>query len=269
MLSFNAEWILFIPALYIGIFILIVIAKTIFKDKIKNIEQASTAGAGLIPAIISFCIVCAIPVLGFFGFLFDFPPLIVALMLGSSAHITADFIIKYLEKKNKAFTMHIFVINAVFMTLAVLLLYSIYHTDQIPAETLNPDIHIHADLKIYKDDEEINLYKPENIERDKYVHFHHGDNQTNVIHVEGKGNVVLVDFLRTIKFNFASDCLSGVIQGGEAIYTYYVNGIPSGQPPDVYEIKDLDKLLLVCHGTATKEMIESVGSNSCIQSKKC
>lgn len=267
-IGFDAKWILFIPSFYIAIFLFLILIRTLFRDKIKNTEQLSTAGTGLIPAIVSFCIVCIIPALGFFGFLVNFPPLIVALLLGSSMYIISDFTIKFIEKKNRTFPMHIFITNASFITLAVLLLFFIYKENGLPLDILNPDTHLHADFKIYMDNQEVILYKPENIERDKYVHFHDGENQEGVIHIEGKDGVTLNDFLRTIRFNF-DNCKSGFIKEGEPIYTYYVNFIPAGQSVDEYVIKDLDKLLLVCHGTATEEMLKSVSNNACIQSKKC
>lgn len=267
--DFGAEWILYVPAMYVAIFFLIVIIKTIFRNKIKNIESASTAGTGLIPAIVSFCIVCAIPVLGFFGFFAGFPPLIVALMMGASASIFADLMAKYLEKKNRAFFMHIFIINAVLMTLAVSMMFVMYKEKGVNKEVLNPEIHIHADLKVYRDGEQVLLYKPVNIEKNIYTHFHDGENQEDVIHLEGKEGLTLINFLNSIGWDFDFECKTGFIKEGEPIYTYYVNGILSGQSPEQYVVKDLDKLLLVCHGTATEDMIKSVGNNACIQSKKC
>lgn len=264
--GFDWQWVLYVPAMYIGIFIILVLLKTIFKRKI-NVEQVSTTTSSLLPTLTALCLVCAVPILGIFGVFLDFPPIIIALLLGSASYSISDLTAKFLERKGKTFPMHIFIINTTLITIGTITLFMLYGGGE--KELLNPDTHIHANFKIYKDNQEIILYNPENIENDKYVHFHDGINEEGVIHIEGKEGVTLMDFLKTLKFDFNKDCESGFIKEGQPTHTYYINGFPAGQGVHEYIIKDLDKLLLVCHGMATPEMINSVGNNACIQSKKC
>ena len=263
--GFDSQWILFVPAMYIGIFILLVIIKTIFKRKF-NIEQISTTTSSLLPTITTICLACAVPILGVFGVFLDFPPVIIALMLGSASYSVSDLIIKFMEMKGKSFPMHIFIINTALITLGVLIIFMLYGGGE--KELLNPDAHLHADLKVYANYDELDLYT-NNIEKDRYIHFHDGKDEENVIHIEGKEQVTLMDFFKTIHFDLNQDCKTGWAIEGVPIFSYYVNGLPSGQDIDRYTIKDLDKLLVVCRGNVTNEMINSVGNNACIQSKKC
>lgn len=265
MNGFDSQWILFVPAMYIGIFIILVIIKTIFKRK-YNLEQVSTTTSGLLPTLTTLCLACAVPILGIFGVFLDFPPIIIALLLGSASFSVSDFIVKLMERKGKSFPMHIFIINTSLITLGVVFLFMLYGSGE--KELLNPDAHLHADLKVYANYNEVDVYTS-NIEKDKYIHFHDGENEKDVIHIEGKEQVTLADFFKTIRFNINSDCKSGFGREGEPVFSYYVNGFPSGQDIDKYVIKDLDKLLVVCRGNVTKKLIDSVGNNACIQSKKC
>ena len=265
--GFDWQWVIFVPATYITIFVFLILLNTLFKKKISNLEQISTTSSSLLPTITTICLACAVPILGIFGIFLDFPPIIIALLLGSASYSISDLIIKFLEKKGKTFTMHIFIINTLLITSGTLVLFLLYGGGE--KELLNPDMHSHADLKVYANYNEIILYKNGNIEKDKYVHFHDGEYEENVIHIEGKGQVTLNDFFKTLHFNLNQECKSGFAREGEPIFSYYVNGLPSGQDIDRYVIKDLDKLLVVCRSNVTQEMIDSVRNYACVQSKKC
>ena len=265
--GFDWQWILYVPAMYIGIFVVLVLLKAIFRSKIKNIENISSVGGGLIPLLTTLCLACVVPILSVFGVLLDFPSIIIALLLGGASYSISDLTAKFLENKGKIFPMHVFILNTTSITLGILILFMFYGGEK---EILYPELHIHADFEMYYNKDEIELYKQGNFEKDKFVHFHHeGQNQEDVIHIHKKKGITLLDFLNTLKFNFDLECKSGWIKEGEPTYTYYVNGVPAGQGINEYIIKDLDKLLVTCHGTATDEMINSVRNNACIQSKKC
>ena len=131
----------------------------------------------------------------------------------------------------------------------------------------NP-VHIHADLKVFGNNGEINLYTLENIEKNSFYHFHDGKNQENVIHFEGKKGT-LGNFLGTINTYILDDCIKKQYEKKETLYSFYVNGKPSDLDYGEYVVNDLDKLLLKCGGIPTQEQINSIKSFACIQSKKC
>lgn len=261
---FGYEWIFYVISLYISIFLLLILIKTVFKKKISNIEQtatATTSGVGLIVSIVTICLACAVPILGFFGFLFDFPPVIVALMMGAGIYVIADLIIKWIEKTSNSFFMHIFIINMILMASGTTGLYFMYGKQE-PVEISN-GIHIHADLKVYVDEHELILYTPENIEIDKYIHFHNGENQNDVIHIHNKNSITLKDFFDTLNFDIYKAC-------DNKYFFYVINSHPSNRLISEYIIKDLDKLFVSCSvNSPSREQINSVGNFACKQSKKC
>lgn len=135
------------------------------------------------------------------------------------------------------------------------------------------NIHIHADLKVFITDEfaqekELNLYTPENMEKNSFFHFHDGKEQENVIHFEGKKGT-LADFLETINTYSLEDCIKKQFEKRESLYSFWVNGQPSEQDYGEYVVNDLDKILFKCGSKPTQEQINSVGNFACIQSKKC
>ena len=131
------------------------------------------------------------------------------------------------------------------------------------------NIHIHADLKVFDEDLEINLYIPKNIEKNSFYHFHIGKNQENVMHFEGKKGT-LADFLETINTSKLDNCIKKQYEKKESLYYFYVNGNPSELDYGDYIVNDLDKLLLKCgNEPPTQEQIDSVGNFACVQSKKC
>lgn len=156
------------------------------------------------------------------------------------------------------------------ITIALALLYLIY---LIPNAITEPhttpekeNIHIHADLKVFDNSNEINIYTEENMEKNKFYHFHEGENQENVIHFEGKKGT-LADFLETINLFSLEDCIKKQYEKKESLYYFWVNGQPSDLDYGEYVVNDLDKLLFKCGSEPpTQEQINSVGDLSKIQS---
>ena len=229
------DWVFYISALYIAIFIFLVILKTIFKDKIKKIDElASVSGSsvGLFTSLVSFCLACTMPILGFFGFLFNFPPLLVALMLGSSIFGIGEFISMYLEKKKKDFIAHKFIINLSLTILAILLLFLMYGSET------KEEVHIHSYLRIFSDSQEIIIYNESNLDKEERVHFHHGENQTNIVHIH-EGKITLQDFLDSIDFSLSLDNCKNRI--------FIVNGQSLPIQLNSYVMQDRDLILLTCY----------------------
>lgn len=135
------------------------------------------------------------------------------------------------------------------------------------------NIHIHADLKIFIIDEfgqekELNIYTPENMEKNSFFHFHDGKDQENVVHFEGKRGT-LADFIETINTSPLDECFKRQYEKGKILYYFYVNGEPKNFDYSKYLINDLDKLLLKCgNEPPTQEQIDSVGDLSKTQNGK-
>ena len=230
------DWVFYISALYIAIFIFLVILKTIFKDKIKKIDElASVSGSsvGLFTSLVSFCLACTMPILGFFGFLFNFPPLLVALMLGSSIFGIGEFISMYLEKKKKDFIAHKFIINLSLTILAILLLFLMYGGEK------EENVHIHSYLRIFSDGEEMIIYNESNMDKQERVHFH--PNQPNAIHIH-QSKITLQDFLDSIEFSMSLGNCKHMI--------FIVNGQSLPIQLNSYIMQDKDLILLTCYSGA-------------------
>ncbi len=131
--------------------------------------------------------------------------------------------------------------------------------------------HIHADFKMYINGKEVNLYKKENFEKNKFVHFHPTNDPNkpneNVIHVHAVG-ITLGQFLRTVGVVFNEGCL--VIEGrkyceeGVKKLKVYVNGKLITNYEN-YTIKDLDKILISFgseNEVEIKNQLKSIGDNA-------
>jgi len=110
VMGFTPFWILYIAGLYISIFLFLVILKTIFKES----------------KLLKLCLACAVPIIGFFGFVFGFPPIIVAFLLGSAVSTLADLTNKWIEEKQKKFFMYHAIINISFAVIAIFVIYLMY-----------------------------------------------------------------------------------------------------------------------------------------------
>ena len=259
---FGLEWIFYISAINIILFLVLVAIKSLFLKKLdpSKLSAGASGGIGILATIISICIGCAVSVLGFLGFLFNFPPEIVALLLGTALFTISDLTAKHFEKKEIAALP--FITNLIGMSVGILILFLLYGSTG-SSQTL----HYHADLKVYVNGEPITLYTPQNIEKDNKIHFHDGGNQTDVIHFhlpERKGTIQ--DFFNTLNFNLSTyNCTQ---------YFLIVNNIFYPTKIDDYIVNDLDRILITCfNNNISLEEIKkewlTVGNLSCIQSEKC
>lgn len=268
---FPIQWLLIIPASLITIFIIISIIFSILKLKFGAKETSiisSTIGATTL-SIINICSVCLAPTFVLFGIFLDFPVPIAAFLFGVSAVSISNIII---EKWQKDFPFKEFIITALMITLFLSLMFLIYSIPNIIGEahvtSENENIHIHADLKIFDNDKEIDIYTEENMEKNNFYHFHDGKDQKNVIHFEGKRGT-LADFLETMSTYSLRDCINKQYGKKETLYHFWINGQPSDLDYGQYVINDLDKILFKCGSEPpTQEQINSVGSLSKIQSGK-
>lgn len=131
-----------------------------------------------------------------------------------------------------------------------------------PPTYCETNTHYHADFKVFIDETELKLYIPENIEKNKFIHFHDGENQENVIHFHKEGS--LADFMNTIDYDELRDCiLSRSGSRKSTLYYFYVGGVGSDLDFSEYVVKNLDKLLIKCGSERpTTGQIESVGDLS-------
>lgn len=269
---FHPKWILIIPAFLTAIFIILAIIFSIFKLKYKK-EAAiisSTASAAIF-SIVNLCVLCLAPAFALFGIFFEFPVPIVTFLFGVSAISISNIII---EKSKSNIPFKEFIVTTLMITISLSLMFLFYLIPDVIREPHGyladkENIHIHADLKIFDNDTEINIYTEENMEKNRFFHFHEGKEQENVIHFEGKGGT-LADFLETINTYSLKDCIQKQYEKKKTLYYLWVNGQPSDLDYGEYIVNDLDKLLFKCGSEPpTEEQINSIGNFACVQSKKC
>jgi len=134
--------------------------------------------------------------------------------------------------------------------------------------------HVHADWKIYINNQLVDYYKEQYIEKNRIVHMHPGKNNEWVIHVHNKG-ITLRHFLTTLGIMADQKCITinetSYCEDNNKRLKYYVNGKINDLAPD-YLIEDLDKILIT-YGNQSESQIKSqlasIGNKACIQSKKC
>ncbi len=148
--------------------------------------------------------------------------------------------------------------------------------------------HIHADMKIYVNNEYVDLNKEEILSPEfgsldfwrqakvnRFTHLHAGENNIDVIHVHATG-ITLGMFIRSIGGKLEDDCLTLPLSlGGDAYcdstnkkLNVFINGdkkINYGN----YIIQDLDKILITYGTSDIQQQFDSIGNRACIQSKKC
>ena len=185
---FHPKWLLIIPAFLTSIFIVLSLIFSIFKLKFKEeLAIISSTASATILSIINLCVVCLAPAFAIFGIFFDFPVPIIAFLFGISAVSLSNLI---LEKWQRDFPFKDFIVTTLMITIFLSLMFLAYLIPDFvrgnePHGYFSPEnenIHIHADLKVFDGDKEINLYTEENMEKNKFFHFHNGKNQENVIH---------------------------------------------------------------------------------------
>jgi len=138
-------------------------------------------------------------------------------------------------------------------------------------------LHLHADIKIFINGKELVIYRPENFEKNKFVHFHETTDPSkpneNVIHIHAKG-ITLKQFLNTLNIKLNNNCLTvdniNYCNNEENQLKVYVNN----KKLDDYEnyvIKDLDRIL-ISYGPDDKnrinEELNKVGNYSKLHSSK-
>ena len=135
--------------------------------------------------------------------------------------------------------------------------------------------HVHSDIKVYVNGEEIRVYQQKNFEKNKFTHMHPGKDEEDVIHVHATG-ITLKQFFNTLNIKLSRNCI--IFEDGNEFCNdrsetlkYYVNGKINDETPD-NEVKDLDKILITYGDesqTEIQKQLASIGNNACIQSKKC
>ncbi|MBI4209900.1 MAG: hypothetical protein HY544_00110 [Candidatus Diapherotrites archaeon] len=145
----------------------------------------------------------------------------------------------------------------------------------LPWETAPEDYHMHADFKVILEGKAMDLNKAEYMS-DEYKELSHDahmhDFNPNVIHFHSR-DATLGEFFKSIGMGLTGDCFSDgkadYCSGANGKLAMYVNGAPATEYGD-YRPRDLDKILIYYgEGTPTKEMLDSITSESCIYSKKC
>lgn len=156
------------------------------------------------------------------------------------------------------------------LTLALVFLLGCANQPLVPEE-----YHVHADFKVYLDDEIFDFNKTEFMSTpykhlSEDVHLH--DYNPNVIHFH-KDGVSLGGFFESLGMSFTQECFDTGRQNycndsSRRLY-FYVNGVQNSVF-EKYVPRDLDKILIY-YGEAEplQEVIESVTSQSCIYSEKC
>src|SRR3990167_4008959 len=170
---FNPLWIIYLPSLFIGIFIIVSLIFALIKIKFDKTKTSifSTSITGLILSVVNICTICISTSLGFLTIFLDIPPILVGFLFGVSAVSLSNLI---LEKWQKDFPFREFIVTILMITIFLSLMFLAYlipnfvrDVDIEPHGYFSPeneDIHIHADLKVFDNDEEINLYTQENTE---------------------------------------------------------------------------------------------------------
>ena len=128
--------------------------------------------------------------------------------------------------------------------------------------------HLHADIKVYVNGNQIDFSQPMYQLQSNLVHFEGGDG--DVIHVHATG-MTIGYALKTLGINFSPNCISvgnnNFCNGGTKTLKFYVNGRPNIVFGN-YEIRNLDKIL-VSYGseneTAIQAQLDSI-TNKAVQS---
>ncbi|MBI4438445.1 hypothetical protein HY640_00770 [Candidatus Woesearchaeota archaeon] len=120
------------------------------------------------------------------------------------------------------------------------------------------DIHIHADLKLVINGQEMSLNRQEFHEKNALVHLHlnNPDDGDKVIHIEAKG-VTLGHFFSSIGMKLTSNCINfyqNNCNDGTNQLMLFVNG-QRNHEIDNYEPKNHDKILLI-YGRYTQQELQ-------------
>ena len=121
------------------------------------------------------------------------------------------------------------------------------------------EVHIHADFKVYVNDEAIDFSVPKYQLQAKEVHMEYGIGEEIHVHKEG---ITIGYFFETLGIEFDKDCIvieDSYCSEDDKKLGFYVNGIENDEF-ESYEIKDLDKILISYGEGDIKEQLESITS---------
>lgn len=120
-------------------------------------------------------------------------------------------------------------------------------------------IHVHADFKVYANDNAIDFSILMYQLQSKSVHVEDGIG--DVMHIHKKG-ITIGDFFETLDIQFNKTCITFQIEGSycnadNKKLSFYVNGIENNEYEN-YEIKDLDKILISYGKGDIEKQLESI-----------
>ncbi len=134
----------------------------------------------------------------------------------------------------------------------------------IPSSNYEMDVkdkvfHVHADFKVYINNNAIDFSVPMYQLRDRHVHVENGIGE--VIHVHKKG-ITIGDFLKTLDIEFNKTCIVIPLEGsycnsGDKKLRFYVNSTENHEF-EKYEIKDLDKILISYGEGSIEKQLETI-----------
>lgn len=134
--------------------------------------------------------------------------------------------------------------------------FSTYSTSILKDENFEQKVHIHADFKVYINDNIIDFSQPMYQLRDKYIHVE--DNIGDVVHVH-KADVTISDFFETLDIKFNNKCITIPIEGSfcnddNLQLRFFVNNEENSEF-EKYEMKNFDKILISYgEGDLTKQL---------------
>ena len=137
-----------------------------------------------------------------------------------------------------------------FLILVILALFFIKPWEKQPT-------HIHADFKVYLNDNQLNFSQPKYQERSPAVHVEDGDG--DVVHIHLKG-IKLVDFFNSLGIKFTDTCFAldtqeSFCNNDKNKLRVYIKGYGEDWRPSFdygnYVIKDMDRILIT-YGDAGK-----------------
>ena len=147
------------------------------------------------------------------------------------------------------------------------------------ADPYDTEYHVHADFRIFVDDEQVELSDEQYMTTSdqtvhKHAHLHDGNGEVKHIHAE---NITFAEFLSSIDITLTDDCLTlfedeARCSGAEQEVLLYVNEARYSEPISEYVPVDDDRILLY-YGDPTNENIqtyaEAIPDDSCYYSGTC
>lgn len=155
---------------------------------------------------------------------------------------------------------------------------SLLPEDTIIEDTTHTDVHVHADFKVYIDNQPFDFTGDEFQSTDEnpkheFTHLHDGNGE--IIHRHADG-VTIGDFFTSIGFNISDECITtndGTqrCNTNEKTLKVFVNDKQIAEPQN-YQFEDLDRIL-VTYGAddveTLNQQLASVTDEACIYSLSC